>query len=88
VPTAASALAIAGVGETAYLRKHERGLDALVVEASRRAIADSGLAPDEIDAIIQSTSRRLIRSPPPAAFVSGATPVSTPTPRAQDRWPR
>lgn len=45
-------LAIVGVGETEFRRKHERGLDALVVEAARRAIADSGLKPAEIDGIV------------------------------------
>jgi acetyl-CoA acetyltransferase len=45
-------LAIVGVGETEFRRKHGRGLDALIVEASRRAIAESGLSPDEIDGIV------------------------------------
>jgi acetyl-CoA acetyltransferase len=51
-PSPAETLAIVGVGETEFLRKHAKSLDALVVEASRRAIADSGLAPGEIDGII------------------------------------
>lgn len=45
-------LAIVGVGQTEYLRSHKSGLEALVVEASRHAIADSGLRPDEIDGIV------------------------------------
>jgi acetyl-CoA acetyltransferase len=45
-------LAIVGVGETEFRRRHERGLDGLVVEASRRAIADSGLRPSDIDGIV------------------------------------
>ena len=47
-----STLAIVGVGETEFRRRHERGLDALVVEASRKAIADSGLPPTAIDGIV------------------------------------
>lgn len=45
-------IAIVGVGETAFLRRQDRPLDALVVEAGRRAIADSGLAPADIDGFI------------------------------------
>jgi acetyl-CoA acetyltransferase len=44
--------AIVGVGETEFRRPHPLGLDALVVQASRRAIADSGLLPRQIDGII------------------------------------
>jgi acetyl-CoA acetyltransferase len=49
---APSTLAIVGVGETEFRRAHERGLDSLVVEAARRAIADSGLHPADIDGIV------------------------------------
>ncbi|MCS6947820.1 MAG: thiolase family protein [Steroidobacteraceae bacterium] len=45
-------LAIVGVGETEFRRRHELGLSALVVEAARRAIADSGLSAREIDGIV------------------------------------
>ena len=38
-------VAIVGVGETEFKRGHTRGIDSLCVEAGRRAIADSGLAP-------------------------------------------
>jgi acetyl-CoA acetyltransferase len=69
--TAATTLAIAGVGETAYQKRHERGLEALVVEAARRAIADSGLAPEEIDAIIQPIDQ------PPADLVAAACGLRT-----------
>ena len=47
-----STLAIVGVGETALLRRHEKCLDALIVEAARKAIADSGLRGDQVDGII------------------------------------
>ncbi|MFO1427769.1 MAG: thiolase family protein [Steroidobacteraceae bacterium] len=47
-----SPLAIVGVGETEFRRKHERSLDELVVEAARRAIADSGLRGEQIDGIV------------------------------------
>jgi acetyl-CoA acetyltransferase len=48
--------AIVGVGETEFRRPHPLGLDALVVQASRRAIADSGLQPHQIDGIITPDS--------------------------------
>src|SRR5579862_1096837 len=47
-----SKFAIVGVGETEFKRGHPLGLDALVVQASRRAIADSGLDPAQIDGIV------------------------------------
>jgi acetyl-CoA acetyltransferase len=59
-------LAIVGVGNTEYRRKHERGLDALIVEASRNAIADSGIAPSQIDGIIQP-----VKQPPADEVASG-----------------
>jgi acetyl-CoA acetyltransferase len=71
VVTGAATLAIAGVGETAYQKRHERGLEALVIEAARRAIADSGLAPEEIDAIIQPIDQ------PPADLVAAACGLRT-----------
>ena len=45
-------VAIVGVGETEFKRGHTRGIDSLCVEAGRRAIADSGLAPADIDGFI------------------------------------
>jgi acetyl-CoA acetyltransferase len=47
-----STVAIVGVGETEFKRGNPMGLDALVVQASRRAIADSGLKPHEIDGMV------------------------------------
>jgi acetyl-CoA acetyltransferase len=44
--------AISGVGETEFRRSHPLSLDALIVQAARRAVADSGLAIEEIDGII------------------------------------
>jgi len=66
--SADSPLAIVGVGNTDYLRKHELGLEALSVQAARRAIADSGLAPGEVDGIIVP-----VGMPPPdeIAFACG-----------------
>jgi acetyl-CoA acetyltransferase len=64
---AATTLAIVGVGETEFRRKHERGLDALVVEAARRAIADSGLAASDIDGIVLP-----VGMPPPDEIAFGA----------------
>ena len=50
-------IAIVGVGETEFQRRQDRPLDALVVDAGRRAIADSGLAPADIDGFIACTGQ-------------------------------
>lgn len=47
-----SRCAIAGVGQTEFRRRHDKSLDALVVEAGRLAIADAGLSGLQIDGII------------------------------------
>ena len=47
-------IAIAGVGETAYLRASPDSMLAMVVQAARRAIADAGLQPTDIDGLINS----------------------------------
>ena len=60
-------LAIAGVGESALGRKVDRALDALLVDASRRAIADAGLGPADIDGIITH-----IKQPPLDEIALGA----------------
>jgi acetyl-CoA acetyltransferase len=44
--------AIAGVGETAYTRASGRSTRALGVEAVRRALADAGLAPGDVDGML------------------------------------
>jgi acetyl-CoA acetyltransferase len=54
---ASSTLAIVGVGETEFRRVHSRGLDALIVDAARAAIADSGLPADAIDGIVQPVAQ-------------------------------
>ena len=41
-----------GVGETEFKRRSDRTLEDLVLEASRSAIADAGLRPEEIDGFI------------------------------------
>jgi len=60
-------LAIAGVGESALGRKVDRALDALLVDASRRAIADAGLGPAAVDGIIMH-----IKQPPLDEIALGA----------------
>lgn len=65
-----STIAIVGVGETEFRRRHTRALDSLIVEAARRAIEDSGLQPKQIDGFITSVGQ------PPAdeiALAVGAT---------------
>jgi acetyl-CoA acetyltransferase len=47
-----SGFAIVGVGETGFKRGHPLGIDALVVQAARRAIADAGLDPSQVDGIV------------------------------------
>lgn len=45
-------IAIAGIGATKPVRRSERGLRALVIEACQAAIADAGLDPSEIDGVM------------------------------------
>lgn len=44
--------AIVGVGETEFKRRSDRTIEDLILEASRSAIADAGLRPEEIDGFI------------------------------------
>ncbi len=48
--------AIVGVGETAYVRKSSKSLEALVFEAVERACEDAGITPKEIDGVVQCSS--------------------------------
>lgn len=66
-----STLAIVGLGATEFRRGHHKGLTSLVVQASRRAIYDSGLRPDQIDGIIVPG-----RQPPADEIAVGAGLVS------------
>lgn len=45
-------IAIVGVGETEFARRLDRPFGELVVEASRRAVADAGLRPSDIDGFV------------------------------------
>ncbi|HEX4894570.1 MAG TPA: thiolase family protein [Hyphomicrobiaceae bacterium] len=45
-------ISIVGIGQTRPVRRSEKGLRALVVEAIEAAIADSGLSPSDIDGVI------------------------------------
>ena len=65
-----SQIAIVGVGETEFRRRHDRHVASLVVEAARAAIDESGLKPEDIDGFISP------RGQPPADEVAlgvGAT---------------
>ena len=53
------AAAIVGIAETDYVRGAEQSVPELILSASMAAIADSGLAPTDIDAVI-----------PPGGFIS------------------
>src|SRR5262245_13647665 len=44
--------AIVGVGETEFKRGHPLSLDALVIQASRRAVAGARLSPAQIDGVM------------------------------------
>ena len=48
--------AIIGIGETEYTRGTDRSSGELVLEASRRAIADAGLRTCEIDGVMCQNS--------------------------------
>jgi len=45
-------IAIAGIGETRPVRRSEKGLRALVVEAIEAALADAGLDPSDVDGVV------------------------------------
>lgn len=47
-----SGIAIAGVGETEFARKLDRPFDQLVLQACRRAVADAGLEPGDVDGFV------------------------------------
>jgi acetyl-CoA acetyltransferase len=52
MPSSTPSVAIAGIGETEFARRLDRSFDELVIEASRRAIADAGLDPADIDGFV------------------------------------
>jgi acetyl-CoA acetyltransferase len=55
-----------GVGETRFARKLDDSLEKLVIEASRRAIADAGLSPADIDGFVPA------QAPPPPDEIAAA----------------
>jgi len=59
--------AIAGVGETAYLKGAGRSTRSMATEAVRAAIRDSGIAPGEIDGMMSYQSNDSV----PSTLVSG-----------------
>ncbi len=56
--------AITGVGETDFVKGTERAAVDMMLEASRRAIADAGLRPSDIDGMV-----------PPPIYMSTAISV-------------
>jgi acetyl-CoA acetyltransferase len=64
--TDASSVALVGIGETEFVRRSERSVGQLAVEACRAAIADAGLRPDQIDGIVP------ISNDPPADDIAAA----------------
>jgi len=50
--TAEASVAIVGIGETEFVRRSDRSVGELAVEAVRAAIADAGLAPAQVDGIV------------------------------------
>ena len=56
-------IAIVGVGSTEHVRRWNKPITQLVVEASRKAIADAGLEPEDIDGIVTDVSYMPVRAP-------------------------
>lgn len=56
-------IAIAGVGSTEHVRRSDRPIGELVVEASLAAIADAGLRPSDVDGIVTDVSYMPVRAP-------------------------
>jgi acetyl-CoA acetyltransferase len=56
-------IAIVGVGSTEHVRRSNKPITQLVVEASRKAIADAGLEPEDIDGIVTDVSYMPLRAP-------------------------
>jgi acetyl-CoA acetyltransferase len=56
-------IAIAGVGSTEHVRRSSKPITQLVVEASRSAIEDAGLRPQDIDGIVTDVSYMPVRAP-------------------------
>ena len=54
--------AIVGVGETDYSRDSGRTELSLAVEASKKAIADAGLLPKDIDGIVKFTADSILQA--------------------------
>jgi acetyl-CoA acetyltransferase len=50
--TAEASVAIVGIGETEFVRRSDRSVGELTVEAVRAAIADAGLVPEQVDGIV------------------------------------
>jgi len=59
---------IAGIGQTAFGKLPGRSTVSLNIEACRNAVADAGLAPDEVDAL----------TPPLAGLLAGLEHCTTP----------
>lgn len=70
-PSFARSVAIAGVGQTAYLRRSEREEWDLALEAVREAASDAGIELQEIDGIVRYSQDRIHE-----ADVSGALGLS------------
>jgi acetyl-CoA acetyltransferase len=45
-------IAIVGIGETPPLRRSQKTLKAMVIDACRQALDDAGIGPDEVDGIV------------------------------------
>lgn len=45
-------IAIVGIGETEYVRRSDRGVKALIIEAVQKALDDARISPQEVDGIV------------------------------------